>query len=212
MPYSTLDTENPIQVTGNGGALFEGNVVVRALDNQGNVLAEQATIVNSPDAGTGGAGPWQASLTVNTAAGTRGTIIAFSTSAQDGSIVAFASINVIFGDPTGTDNFVLINAPLPGTLVDPSQTLMIGGIADRSNGNTVTVQIVDDLGNVLVEQPRNLNPSLDGDFGVWQMLIELRSMAAGTHLRIDAMTTSRFDGSTLATDSIDIIVGPSSTP
>lgn len=212
LPYAMLNTEEPITIFGTGGALFEGNVVVRALDNQGNVLDENATTINSPDAGTGGAGPWQTSLTVNVAEGTRGTIIAFSTSPQDGSIVAFASINVTFGDPTATDNFVMINTPLPGTLVDPSQTLMIAGTADRSNGNTVTVQIMDDQGNVLVEQPRNLNPSLDGDFGVWQMLIELRGMTTGTHLRINAMTTSRFDGSTLATDSVDMVIGPSSAP
>lgn len=212
MPYAALDISSPITISGKGGALFEGNVVVRALDELGNVLDEQPATINAPDAGTGGAGPWQTTLNVNVADGTRGSIIAFSTSAQDGSIVAFASIDVIFGDPTGTDNFVTINTPLPNTLVDPSQTLMIAGTADRSNGNTVTVRIVDTQGNVLVEQPRNINPSLDGDFGIWQMLIELRSMPAGTRLHISAMTTSRFDGSTLATDSIDIVVGPSSAP
>ncbi|MCC6803008.1 MAG: LysM peptidoglycan-binding domain-containing protein [Anaerolineae bacterium] len=212
LPYSVLDISIPINVTGKGGALFEGNVVVRALDELGNVLDEKATTVNAPDAGTGGAGPWQTALNVNVAEGTRGSIIAFSTSAQDGSIVAFASIYVTYGDVTATDDFVKINTPLPDTLVDPSQTLMIAGIADRSNGNSVKVQIVDSQGNVLVDQPRNVNPSLDGDFGIWQMLIELRSMPAGTRLHITAMTTSRFDGSTLATDSIDIVVGPSSTP
>ena len=66
---------------------------------------------------------------------------------------------------------------------------------------------MDDQGNVLVEQPRNLNPSENGDFGVWQMLVELQSMPAGTHLRINALTTSKVDGTTLATDSVDIIVG-----
>ncbi len=211
LPYATLDTTAPILVAGQGGALFEGNVVVRALDTQGNVLAEGSTTINAPNAGTGGSGPWQIPLQVNVAQGTRGSLVAFSTSAQNGSIVAFASIYVTFGDPTHTDNFVRINAPLPGTLVDPSQTLMIAGTADRRNSSSVKVQIVDDQGNVLVEQPRNLNPALEGDFGIWQMLVELRSMAPGTHLRIVAMTTSRYDGSTLATDSVDMIVGAPST-
>jgi hypothetical protein len=84
---------------------------------------------------------------------------------------------------------------------------MIAGTAAQGNSNVVTVQIVDERGNILVEQPRNLNPSVEGTFGVWQMLVELRSMSAGTRLRINALTTSRTDGSTLATDSVDITVG-----
>ena len=211
-PYATVNGSEPITISGQGGGLFEGTVVVRALDYEGSVLAEDATTLDAPDAGVGGVGGWQIQLQVNAAEGTRGSIVAFSTSPQDGSIVAFASVSVTFGDPTNTDNFVKINAPLPGTMVDPSQTLMIAGTADRRNGNTVKVQIVDANGNVLVEQPRNLNPSIDGDFGIWQMLVELRGMTAGTHLRINALTASRFDGTTLATDTIDIVVGESSTP
>ncbi len=116
---------------------------------------------------------------------------------------------MIYGDPTSTANFVKITAPLPGTIADPRQTLMIAGTADRRNGNQVHVQIVDEQGNVLVDEPRNLNPSVDGDYGVWQMLIELRGINPGTHLRINALTASRFDGTTLASDSIEIVVGQS---
>ncbi len=204
LPYATLDTSSPIAISGTGGSLFQGNVVVRALDAQGNVLTETSTALN-PSTGT-----WQTTLTVNVAQGTRGSIVAFSTTGQNGSIAAFASIYVTFGDATSSANFVKINAPLQGSLIDPAQTLMIAGTADGRNGNSVKVQIVDDQGNVLVEQPRNLNPSLNGNYSVWQMLVELRGMAPGTHLRIIALTTSRFDGTTLATDSVDITVGPGS--
>ena len=89
---------------------------------------------------------------------------------------------------------------------------MIAGTADRSNGNTVKVQIVDDQGNVLVEQPRNLNPSLRRRLRHLADADRAAQYAAGTHLRIIAMTTSRFDGTTLATDSVDIIVGAPSQP
>lgn len=212
LPYAVIDSAAPFSVSGRGGRLFEGNVVVRALDMQGNVLAETATTVNSPNAGTGGEGDWQTQLSVNVAPGTRGAIVALSTSAQDGSVVAFSSIYVTYGDPVENANFVRINAPLPGSNVDPSQTLMIAGTADQRAGNTVTVQIVDDRGNVLVEQPRNLNPSAEGDFGVWQMLVELRGMSPGTHLRINALTTSRANGQALASDSVDITVGQPSQP
>ena len=210
LPYQTVGIDDPITISGRGGRLFEGNVVVRALDDAGNVLTEDSTTINSPDAGTGGEGDWQITLQVNTAEGTRGTIVAFSTSAQNGGIVAYASIHVIYGDPTNTANFVKITAPLPGTIADPGQTLMIGGTADRRNGNQVHVQIVDEAGNVLVDEPRNLNPSVDGDYGIWQMLIELRGISPGTHLRINALTSSRFDGTTLASDSVEIVVGQQS--
>src|SRR5262249_9545918 len=53
MPYATLDASQPIPVAGRGGRLFEGTVTVRALDSQGNTLAEQTTIINAPNAGTG---------------------------------------------------------------------------------------------------------------------------------------------------------------
>lgn len=209
MPYSTLNTTAPIQIAGRGGRLFEGTVVVRALDDQGNVLAEQSTIVNSPNAGTGGEGDWQVALQVSAPAGTRGSIIAFSTSAQDGSIAAFASVYATFGDPTAQAGFIKINTPLPGTLVDPAKTLTIAGVADRASNASVKVQILDDRGNVLVEQPRTLTASPTGSYGTWQMLVELRSMAAGTHLRITALTTAA-NGATLDSDSVDIIVGASS--
>ncbi|MEP7292987.1 MAG: Gmad2 immunoglobulin-like domain-containing protein, partial [Chloroflexota bacterium] len=205
MPYSILVTTNPLLISGRGGRLFEGNVQVQALDAEGNVLAESFTTINSPDAGTGGEGDWQLSLPVSVAPGTRGTIIAFSTSAQDGSVVASASIYVTYGDPTSVPNFVRINTPLANATVDPSNTVLIAGTADDSSVSTVTVQILDDADNVLVEQPRNLNPAVDGDFGVWQMLVELSSMAPGTHLRINALTIS--GGVTLASDSIEFVVG-----
>ncbi len=206
MPYATLDISQPLTITGTGGALPNGALVVRALDSQGNILAEAPTTIAN------GGNTWQATLQVNVAVGTRGSIVAFATQGQNTTPLAIASAFVTFGDPSSTANFVRINAPLPDSLIDPSQTLMIGGTADMRNGNTVKVQIVDDQGNVLVSQPRNLSPAINGNFGVWQMLVELKSMAPGTHLHIVAMTTSKVDGSTLATDNVDIIVGNASQP
>ena len=51
-----VDISQPVAVAGRGGGLPEGNVVVQALDPDGNVLAEQAAIIDAPDAGTGGEG------------------------------------------------------------------------------------------------------------------------------------------------------------
>ncbi len=97
--YVSIDNPFPgailpamFQANGSGGNLFEGNVVVRAVDQGGYVLAEQATTLQGPNVGTGGSGVWSVSLTVNVATGTNGTIQA---SSPDDS--AFASIAVVFG-------------------------------------------------------------------------------------------------------------------
>jgi len=65
-------------VTGVGQNLFEGNVVIQALDSAGNVLAEKPTVLQGPDVGTGGRGVWSVQLTVNAQLGTPGNIKVFS--------------------------------------------------------------------------------------------------------------------------------------
>lgn len=100
-PYITIThpapgavLSNTFEVKGAGGGLFEGNVVVRALDDKGAVLAEQATIVQAPDAGTGGSGPWSVMLTVNVPPGTPGRIAASSPGTPN---VGETSVNVVYG-------------------------------------------------------------------------------------------------------------------
>jgi LysM repeat protein len=86
------------EVRGMGGGLFEGNVVVTAFDNEGNKLAEKATTVQAPDAGTGGQGPWAVSLTVNVRAGTPGRIVASSPQSAGAPQQA---VNVVYGAADG---------------------------------------------------------------------------------------------------------------
>jgi len=85
-------------VSGQGGNLFEGNVVVRARLTDGTVLAEKATVLQGPDVGTGGEGTWSVSLSVNAPANSAGAIEAYSPGTN-----AFASINVFFGGSTSQD-------------------------------------------------------------------------------------------------------------
>ena len=94
----TVIPGNPVTVIGTGGGLFEGNVVVQALDNNNNVLAEKATIIDSPDAGVGGQGPWTLQLHVAVKPGTPGKIYAFSPSPKDGSVDDASQVDVIFGE------------------------------------------------------------------------------------------------------------------
>ena len=101
-----LDTTWAVTIKGEAGGLFEGNVVVQALSASGEVLAQQPTTIDSPDAGIGGAGPWSTDLRIETEPGTQGQIVAFSTSPKDGSTVASDSVDVGFGESPGKDELV----------------------------------------------------------------------------------------------------------
>lgn len=205
LPYAIVPLDAPLTIRGYGARLFEGTVVVRVLDDEGGVLAETATIIDSPNAGTGGEGEWAVTLDVNVAAGTRGSVYAFATSAQDGSIVAAARRYVTFGDPSSASNFVQITTPLPGTLISPQTALLIAGRANQ--GGSLTVQIFDELGNVLIEEPRPISAVQGTNYGTWEVILELQNLQAGTRLRVNAFTTSTFDGSILASDSVALTYG-----
>jgi hypothetical protein len=82
-------------VSGTGVELPENNVVVQATSSDGTVLAEVFTTVNTSE--LGGAGPWSAQLSVVVPAGTTGQIIAFSLDPTTGGNIAFAQINVVYG-------------------------------------------------------------------------------------------------------------------
>jgi len=85
-------------VSGTGGNLPEGNVVVRARLLDGSILAERATVLQGPNVGTGGEGSWSVQLSVNAPAGAAGVIEAYSPGTS-----AFASVNVFFGNSGNVD-------------------------------------------------------------------------------------------------------------
>jgi PKD repeat protein len=119
-----LDIGRQVEVRGVGGGLPEGNVVVEALDNRGRVLAQQATIIDAPDAGTGGQGPWAARLSIDVDLGTTGQIRAFSPSPADNSILAETRVDVTYGTPAE----------------DVPPTAVIEGPAEAFVGDEVTFQ------------------------------------------------------------------------
>ena len=51
-----------VTVRGEAGALFENNVVVQALDEDGNVLVQEPTTAQAPE--IGGTGPWSIQLVI----------------------------------------------------------------------------------------------------------------------------------------------------
>ncbi|MCO5190384.1 MAG: YbaY family lipoprotein [Anaerolineae bacterium] len=58
-PQSGETLDGPYIASGTGTGLFEGNVVVRLLDGNGDLMAEQATTLQGENVGTGGFGTWQ---------------------------------------------------------------------------------------------------------------------------------------------------------
>ncbi|MDZ4768907.1 MAG: Gmad2 immunoglobulin-like domain-containing protein [Chloroflexota bacterium] len=206
IPYSVLDTNAPIVISGRGGRLFEGGLVVRILDDEGNVLSEQPTTIDSPSAGIGGEGDWQVTTTLTAAPGTRGTIITFSNSAADGGITAFASVSVFLGSPDTEPDFVAIQSPLPGTLVRPNQALLIAGTADPVGSGSVRIRLSNDVGATLLDQTRPVTVAAGNAVGTWQIAIELRGIAPGTTLTLSAESVAG-DGTVLASDRVGIVVG-----
>jgi len=101
---ANLDLTWSTKVQGTAGGLFEGNLFIQALDAAGNILGQKTTIIDAPDAGTGGSGPWSVDLTINAQAGSQGQIVAFATSPRDGSIIVEDKVAVGYGEfPTRKD-------------------------------------------------------------------------------------------------------------
>lgn len=92
----------PILVSGRGGGLFEGNVVVQAEDSYGRILLIQPTILQGDNVGIGGSGTWETTLSILAFPGAQIKIVAYSTSPQDGSEIASAKVDVIYGDLSGS--------------------------------------------------------------------------------------------------------------
>ena len=206
-----LDIANPVTVSGTGGALFEGNVVVQARDASGNVLAEQPTTIQSPDAGTGGEGPWEVQLSIQTQPGTTGQIVAFSSSPVDGSIMASTQVEVTFGEPVQA--FIQINQPAEGSVLDIASPVTISGAGGGLYEGNVVVQARDAAGNVLAEQPTTLqspNAGTGGE-GPWEVQLSI-SAEPGSSGQIVAFSPSPTDGSSMASALVNVTYGQQEEP
>jgi len=210
---AVLDLSSPITVEGSGRALPEGNVIVAALDSSGNELTQQSSTIQSPDADTGGEGPWAVQLTVSVAQGTPGSIRAYSTSPADGSIVAEARVQVTYGQTPAVQPFITITQPTSGTVLDISNPFTISGMAGGLFEGNVAVRALDADGNVLDEQATIIqSPDAGiGGQGPWSIQLSV-SIEPGSTGRIYAFSTSPSDGSTVASASVDVVYGEEQIP
>jgi len=83
-------------VEGTAAGLPENNVVVQATSNDGTVLAEVFTTVNTSE--LGGAGDWSVEVSIVVPAGTTGRIIAYSQDLVTGGLVPLDEIYVTYGE------------------------------------------------------------------------------------------------------------------
>ena len=171
-------------VSGRGGGLHEGNVVVQARGAANNILAQQPTTLRGTDVGTGGEGTWSVQLTVNVQQGTTGSIVALS----PGSRAAAASVAVTFGGSSPpVSSFIVIDAPTSGSTI-PTTFTVRGRGGGLTEGNVV-VQARNSSGSVLAQQATVMQgPEVGtGGQGMWSVLLTV-NVAQGTRGSVSAFS------------------------
>ena len=199
-----LDTSAPVGVTGDAAGLFEGGLVVQALDPNGAVLAEAPTTINAPAGGLGMAGQWSVSLTVQGAvSGSAGQIYAFSKSPVDGSVIAQDRVNVKY--TTSVQPFILITEPVNAAVISNDQSFKVAGLGASLPGNQLTVQLKDQSGGVLAQQVAPLDAQ-----GNWSTQLQV-NVAAGTPATIFAFAINPTDNSLVAQATVGVTLGVAPT-
>jgi putative lipoprotein len=197
-PYSQVGVDGAITVSGRGAGLFEGNVIVQALDNSGNVLAEDYGTIAVEEIGD--TGDWSVDLTVDYIG--RGRIVAFSTSPEDGSTMAEAGVDVYFGDPTQEESVAVITHPLPNTVYTYKNRLVTAaGYAKGVLQDQVYVTIVDDQGNVAFLIPVEVDPTS----GFWTTSLDVQiPVDRDRKYSVNVAATSGVNGAVFAGDRVDV--------
>ncbi|RME99062.1 MAG: PKD domain-containing protein, partial [Chloroflexi bacterium] len=203
-----VDIDNPILVKGMGAGLPEGNVVVEVTDRDGNVLDQQATVLDAPDAGTGGEGAWAVEVNVDTEPGMAGKIRAYSPSPADNSVVAEAVVEVSLGQTAPQPTFIQINKPKPGDVLDISRKIEVTGVGGGLPEGNVVVEAIAEDGTVLNRQPTTIDApdAGTGGQGPWSIQMTVK-VAPGTPGTIRAYSASPADNSVVAEAKVGVIFG-----
>ncbi len=198
LPYVQLnDASRSVAVSGRAGSLVDV-ITVQALNDNGDVMASETT--NNPQ---GADGEWAVSLTVPETK--RGRIVAYSGNSATQSVEAYAAVDVIFGDPTLASTYILLNSPLPQTVItatDPYVTA--AGSARGVFADRVFVNVLDENQNILLSAPVQVNLTT----GTWTVTSTANaSIRAQRRLSIQVIATTP-DGGVLAADRINIETSP----
>ena len=203
-----VDISKPVKVQGKGVGLPEGNVVVEALDWQGNVLDRQPATLQGGDVGTGGEGTWAAELTIEAEPGTAGRIWAYAESPKDGSVIAEDLVEVSLGRTEAVKSYIKMDEPTQGALLDISKPVLVRGSGAGLPEGNVVVEALDWQGNVLDRQPTTLQGQDvgTGGQGTWSAELTIK-VEPGTAGKIRAYSESAKDGSIIAEDSVEVSLG-----
>ena len=210
---AAVDISQPVTVSGAGMGLFEGNVVVQAYDGQSNLLAQATTIIDSPDAGTGGTGPWTVTLNLPTPTDPEGLIFAFSNSPADSSLTASSSVEVAYVDSSAREPALVILSPDSGSVVDISKPVLVSGGGVSLFENNVVVRALDETDKVLAAQVTITDASEPGGAGRWSVNLTI-GVPAGTKGRIIAFSPAAEGNTPDAADEAAVTYGtaPTATP
>ena len=207
---AAVDISQPVTVSGAGMGLFEGNVVVQAYDGKSNLLAQATTIIASPDAGTGGTGPWSVTLNLSAPTDPEGLIFAFSNSPADGSITPSSSVEVAYVDSSAREPALVILSPASGLVVDISKSVAVSGEGVSLFENNVVVRALDETGKVLAEQVTITDASEPGGAGRWSVNLTIE-VPAGTNGRIIALSPAAEGNTPDAADEAAVTYGVAPT-
>jgi len=204
IPYSVIPADEPFIVTGRAGRLTTGEVIVRAVDDDGDVLDELVVPISGVN--TAGEGTFEAAFDLSVRPGTRGALVVFGRD-EAGEIVAMAQTRVIFGDSSTNNRFIQITAPLPDTPVDINAGFSIAGQGGGLFEGNVVIAILSPEGEELGVQPVTLNTAEVGGVGAWSAALSLPEMAIadGVTLVITAYSESPADGTVVASDQITVV-------
>jgi putative lipoprotein len=209
---ATLDISQPVKVSGTGAGLPEGNVVVQALDRDGNVLDQQPTILQGDNVGTGGQGTWSVELNIKTEPGMAGKIYAFSPSPLDGSIIAQDGVEVSLGQTAAKPTFLEIDLPREGVVLDTASPIQASGKGGGLPEGNVVVQALDANEQILAQEVTILQGQDVGTGGAGTWSVQLAVDApAGMAGKIVAFSPSPADGeSYVASAVVNVTYGQAS--
>jgi putative lipoprotein len=203
-----VDIGQAVRISGEGAGLPEGNVVVQVMDRSGNLVAEQATVLQGENVGTGGKGTWSVELNIEAEPGTAGTISAFSLSPLDDSTIAADQVQVSLGRTAAVPVYIEIDSPAEGAELDTSQPVLVSGTGAGLPEANVVVQALDASDNVLAETATILQgPDVGiGGPGTWQVEL-LVGVPTGTPGRIVAFSPSPLTGENVASAVVRVTFG-----
>ncbi len=148
------NTADSITISGTGQGLFENNVVIQALDGDGEVLAEMPTTMSTEE--IGGAGEWSTELSVPVEADVFGQLVAFSPSPADGEGVLAQDQAYVTFRPDGSLVYLLITDPPRGAFRPDDSFIRVSGTGQAGVDENVLFLIETETGRDMLNEMTTL--------------------------------------------------------